>query len=78
MKKTAIVILNIPQKDILKDIELPLNISAERVVEAVVQIYKLKEISHLLCENPIVLIGGKKTLGELGVHDGSVIKCIEG
>lgn len=78
MKKTAIVILNIPQKGILKDLELPVNISAERVVEAIVQTYNLGKISHLLCENPIVLIGGKKTLGELGVHDGSVIKCIEG
>lgn len=77
MKKTAIVILNIPQKGILKDIEVPVNISADRVVEAIAQIYKLEKTSQLLCENPIVLIGGKRTLGELGVHDGSVIKCIE-
>ena len=78
MKKTAIVILSIPSKCILKDVELPMNISADRVIEAIAQVYKVDKISHLICENPIALINGKKTLGELGIHDGSVIKYVEG
>lgn len=62
-----------------QDLEVPLDISAEELIWAMnvayslgIAVDKLPE-SYMKAENPIVLIHGKKTLEQLGIHDGSII-----
>lgn len=81
MRRTAIVMMQIlqigTQRTTRTDLELPLNIAADRIIEAIAEAYRLgTPAQYLMCEDPIVLIKGKKTLGEFGVHDGSMIKYI--
>lgn len=61
------------------DLEVPLNITAVELIQALNSAYslgiaqdKLGE-SYLKCENPIALLRGNKTLGEMGIHNGSKI-----
>lgn len=81
MNDTVIVQLQIfgQKKQLHADIELPLNIRAEQVIDALCKIYALDytESSCLICENPVALISGKQTLGEAGVRSGSIIKYFE-
>lgn len=81
MKKSAIIMLQIVQAStkrvIEQDLEVPVDIAAERVIAAIAKAYHLgPPASYLTCENPIVLIRGGKTLSEYGVHDGSTIRYI--
>lgn len=61
------------------DLEVPLNITAIELIQALNSAYslgvaqdKLGE-SYLKCENPIALLRGNKTLEEMGIHNGSKI-----
>jgi len=78
MDNTAVVSLQIPRKHIVADLEVPLNIPAERVIDALSVTYDLDmaDEGYLICENPIALISGKKTFREFGVRNGSILKCI--
>lgn len=81
MKKSAIIMLQIVQvstkRVIEQDLEVPVDIAAERVIAAIAKAYHLgPPTTYLMCENPIVLIRGGKTLAEYGVHDGSTIRYI--
>ena len=77
MKKTAIVRLQIPSKGIKKDVELPLNIAAERVIAAIAEAYQLgTPATCLFCEDPIAMVSGKMSVGEFGMHDGTTVKYI--
>ena len=61
------------------DLEIPLTISANELVEALNTAYELGiDVSHikncyLKSENPIALLKGNKTLAEYGIRNGSVI-----
>ena len=60
-----------------QDLEVPVDIAAERVIAAIAKAYHLgPPAGYLTCENPIALIRGGKTLAEYGVHDGSTIRYI--
>lgn len=81
MKKSAIIMLQIMQAStrrvVEQDLEVPVDIAAERVIAAIAKAYHLgPPAAYLTCENPIVLIRGGKTLAEYGVHDGSTIRYI--
>ena len=81
MKKSAIIMLQIVQastKRVMEqDLEVPVDIAAERVIAAIAKAYQLgPPAAYLMCETPIVLIRGGKTLAEYGVHDGSTIRYI--
>lgn len=83
MKKTAIVILNIKPKGISRDIEVPLDITANDLVIALNSAYDLGidvgdiRNCYLKMENPITLMHGNKTLRDYGMHNCSVINITE-
>lgn len=79
----AIIIFNIKKRDVSVDLEVPLNISANELVEALNTAYELgidtSDIKncYLKAENPIALLKGNKTLAEFGLRNGSVINYTE-
>lgn len=83
MKKTAVIILNIHSKGISKDIEVPLDITANDLVIALNATYDLKIDTHdirkcyLKTENPIALLHGNKMLKDYGVHDCTILNITE-
>ena len=82
-KETAIIILNIVQRKFTVDIEVPLDISANDLVNGLNIAYKLgidtSDIKncYLKMENPIALLKGNKTLSEFGLRNGSIINFTE-
>lgn len=78
-KETAIIIFNIIDRNISVDLEVPLDISANDLVNALNSAYHLNidttdiKNCYLKAENPIVLLKGNKTLSEFGIRNGSVI-----
>lgn len=79
MAGRAIIMFRIGSGEV-KDLEVPLDISAEELIWALnvayslgISIDKLPE-SYLKAEDPIALIHGKKTLDAFGVHDGTTIR----
>lgn len=78
-KETAVVIFKMIKKNVSLDLEIPLGISANALVEALNTAYDLSiDVSdikncYLKSENPIALLKGNKTLSEFGLRDGSVI-----
>ena len=82
-KETAIVILNITKKNFTVDLEVPLDISANDLVNALNTAYEpgidtadIKNC-YLKAENPTALLKGNKTLAEFGLRNGSVINFTE-
>ena len=62
----------------ITDIDLPLDITCDEFVKSMNESMQLNiEIpsnqAYFRSENPIALIQGEKTLGELGLHTGSMI-----
>lgn len=82
-KETAIIILNIVQREFTVDLEVPLDISANDLVNGLNIAYELDidtsdiKNCYLKMENPIALLKGNKTLAEFGVRNGSVINFTE-
>lgn len=82
-KETAIIILNITKRNFTVDLEVPLDISANDLVNALNAAYDLgidtSDIKncYLKAENPIALLKGNKTLAEFGLRNGSVINFTE-
>lgn len=82
-KDTAIIIFNIIKRDFTVDLEVPLDISANDLVNALNSAYELgidtSDIKncYLKSENPITLLKGNKTLAEFGLRNGSVINYTE-
>lgn len=82
-KETAIIILNITKRNFTVDLEVPLDISANDLVNALNTAYELgidtSDIKncYLKAENPIALLRGNKTLSEYGIRNGSVITFTE-
>ena len=82
-KETAIVVFNMTKRNIAKDIELPLYITANELVVALNEAYDLGidtsnvKNCFLKAEKPIALLKGNKTLAEFGVRNGTVIYFTE-
>ncbi len=84
MKEKAIVVFRrlINGKTVDVDLEVPLEITANELVEAVNEAYQLgidvNDVKHcyLRCERPIVLLRGEKTLKDFGVRDATLIHAI--
>lgn len=78
-KESAIVILNIIRRNFTVDLEVPLDISANDLVNALNTAYELGiditdiKNCYLKVENPIALLKGNKTLAEFGLRNGSII-----
>lgn len=79
MEEKIIVTFKCIDKQILDDIEIPLNISINDLVMALNIAYGLEiDVSnikncYLKSENPIALLKGDKILADYGVRNGSVI-----
>lgn len=82
-REKAIIIFNIEKRNFTVDLEVPLNITANDLVNALNSAYELgidtSDIKncYLKAENPIALLKGNKTLGEFGVRNGSIINYTE-
>ncbi len=82
-KESAIVIFNIFNRSFSVDIEVPLNISANDLINGLNTAYELGidttdiKNCYLKAENPIALLKGNKTLAEFGLRNGSVINFTE-
>lgn len=81
MKDTAIVILRTKKNGVLqeRDIEIPLDITANDLVVALNAAYQLGididdyRNCFLRCERPIVLLRGERNLKSFGIRNGSLI-----
>ena len=75
----AVVIFEAPKKNILVDLDIPLNISAYELTQALNSAYNLGiDISdikkcYLKSDNPIALLRGSQSLKEFGIRNGSSI-----
>lgn len=77
----AIITVNLIGQGITHDLEVPLDISANELCEALYQQYfpgreRTKEQFCLRSERPIALLRGERTLREYGLRDGSVINMV--
>lgn len=83
MTKKAIIIFNIPQRNATYDLEIPLDITAGELVNALNTAYSLNidtsdvKNCYLKAENPIALLKGNKTLEDFGIRNGSTIYYTE-
>lgn len=79
MNNTAIVVFKMHKRKQEVDLEIPLFISANELVEALNEAYNLEidtsdiKNCYLQAESPIALLKGDKTLAEYGIRNGSVI-----
>lgn len=82
-KNSAVCVFQAHKKEIVDDLEIPLDISANDLVIALNTAYNLGidtsniKNCYLKAENPIVLLRGNKTLAEFGLRNGSVINYTE-
>ena len=82
MEKTGVIILNIVKLGITKDIEVPLDITANELVIGLNEAYNLGintddiRTCYLKMENPIALLHGNKLLRDYKIHDCSVINIV--
>lgn len=82
-KDTAIIIFNITKRKASYDLEIPLDISANDLINALNVAYNLNidtsdiKNCYLKAERPIALLRGDKTLSEYGLRNGSVINFTE-
>lgn len=79
----AIIIFNIVEKNTSVDLEVPLDISANELVNALNTAYELGidttdiKNCYLKAEKPVALLRGNKTLREFGIRNGSIINYTE-
>lgn len=82
-EESAIIIFNIKRRNVSFDLEVPLFITANELVQALNSAYELgidtSDIKncYLKAEKPIALLRGNKTLQEFGIRNGSIINYTE-
>ena len=85
MKDTAVVVVRrkLEGRIMDTDVEVPLNISANELVNALNSAYNLGihtedyRNCYLRCERPIVLLRGERSPRSFGVRNGTLIHCNE-
>ena len=83
MENKAIVIFRIHQRNLETDLEIPLDITANDLVNALNTAYELgidtsdMKNCYLKEENPIVLLNVNRLLSDFGVRNGTVINFTE-
>lgn len=79
MENKAIVIFKMHKRNVEVDLEIPLDITPNDLINALNTAYDLGVDTsnvrncYLKTENPIALLKGNKTLEEFGVRNGTVI-----
>lgn len=82
-KETAIIIFNIIKRNYTVDLEVPLDITANDLVNALNTAYELGidtsniKNCYLKAESPVALLKGNKTLAEFGLRNGSIVNFTE-
>lgn len=74
----VIITVNLIKQGSIHDLEVPLDISANELCEALFHLYLPEyeedvEQFYLRSERPIALLRGERSLREYGIRDGSVI-----
>lgn len=75
----AVVTLNLVRRGETHDIDVPLDINAAELLEALNDAYHLglrisdSSDCFVKTENPIALVHGRKTLDDFGIMNGSII-----
>jgi len=83
MDNKAIVIFRIHKSNLETDLEIPLDITANDLVNALNSAYELgidtsdMKNCYLKAENPIALLKGNRMLSEFGVRNGTIINFTE-
>lgn len=83
MATRAVVQLNLLARGESLDVDVPLTITAGELLQGLNEAYHLgldtEDASqcYLKAENPVVLMHGRRTLGEFGIMDGSIINVTE-
>lgn len=83
MEEKAIIIFKIHKRNFEADLEIPLDISANELVNALNTAFDLGiEVSditncYLKAENPIALLKGNRKLSEFGIRNGTIINYTE-
>lgn len=83
MEEKAIIIFKIHKRNFEADLEIPLDISANELVNALNTAFDLGiEVTditncYLKSENPIALLKGNKKLSEFGIRNGTIINYTE-
>lgn len=83
MENKAIVIFRIHKSNLETDLEIPLDITANDLVNALNSAYELgidtsdMKNCYLKAENPIALLKGNRLLSEFGVRNGTIINFTE-
>ena len=78
-RDVAIIIFQIPRRNFSVDLEVPLDITANELVNALNKAYDLQidtsdiKNCYLKAVDPIALLRGNKTLAEFGVRNNTVI-----
>ncbi|SHJ37350.1 EsaB/YukD family protein [Thermoclostridium caenicola] len=77
-QNSAIITVNLHKRGISRDLEVPLDISANELCSALNHIFFPEQPNdmnqfYLKAERPIALLRGDRTLREYGIRDGSVI-----
>lgn len=78
-KETVTVVFNMIKRNIVRDIQIPIYITANELIVALNEAYSLNidtsnvKNCYLKAEKPIALLKGNKTLAEFGVRNGTVI-----
>lgn len=81
-KKTIIILVCDHRNGTETDVEIPLNITANELIVAINESFHLEMDTdnlfrcYLSAENPIALVKGDKTIGEFGLHDGTIIHLV--
>lgn len=79
MRETVVTVFENRQDGSVRDIEVPLDISAQELALALNEAFDLgmdtEDIfgCYLAAENPIAFLQGNRTLGEYGIRNGSHI-----
>lgn len=83
MAARAVVQLNLLTRGESLDVDVPLSITAGELLQGLNEAYDLgldtddASQCYLKAENPVVLMHGRRTLGEFGIMDGSIINVTE-
>lgn len=79
----AVVTLNLMRRGETREMDVPLDINASELLEAINSAYQLGlDVSDssecfVKAENPIALMHGRKTLGDYGIMNGSIINITD-
>ena len=79
----ATIVFNNVSKNTVKELEIPLNITANDLVIALNESYKLGiDVSnikrcYLQSENPVALLKGNRKLSDFGVRNGTIVYFTE-